>query len=315
MTPYDSVAVAESRASLLARLSKFLRRHRSWIGFVFIFPWLVSVLWFDAFPFLLNVYFSFTDYSVGTRIPNWIGLENYQQVFGGDHLVPVSLKNTAYYVGLSVPLSIVFAFSLALLLNLDVPGRSVYRTIYYIPSIVPAVAASIIWLIMFRTHNGLVNQLLSLVGLGPVPWLTRPEWAKPALIVMSLWGFGGQLVIYLAGLQGVPVELYEAAEIDGAGSWRKLLHVTIPMMTPVIFFNLIMGIIGAFQVFTSAFIMTNGGPLNSTLFYMLHLYNNAFAYYRMGYASAMALVLFCIILAFTLLLNSSSERWVYYGGG
>jgi multiple sugar transport system permease protein len=178
---------------------------------------------------------------------------------------------------------------------------------------VPVVASSVIWLMMFRTRGGLMNQLLALVGVEPIQWLTRPEWAKPALIIMSLWAFGGQTIIYLAGLQGIPQELYEAAEMDGAGGWRKLRHVTIPLMTPVIFFNLIIGVIGAFQVFTSAFIMTEGGPLNATLFYMLHLYNNAFSYFRMGYASAMALILFLIILAFTLLLNWSSERWVFYG--
>ena len=194
---------------------------------------------------MLNVYLSFTDFSVGIKLPNWVGLTNYKEIFTQDNLVGLSLTNTAYYVGLSVPLTVVFAFLLALLLNLRLRGIQAFRTIYYIPSIVPIVASSVIWLIMFRTHGGLVNQFLSLLNIGSIQWLTRPEWAKPALIIMSLWGFGGQMVIYLAGLQGIPSEVYEAAEIDGAGSWQRLRHVTIPLMTPVIFFNLIIGIIGS----------------------------------------------------------------------
>ncbi|MCD6291478.1 MAG: sugar ABC transporter permease [Anaerolineae bacterium] len=304
----------ESRAGPLARLSQFKARHRGWIGYVFILPWLVSFLWFDLIPFVLNLYLSFTDYSVGVKWPNWVGLANYTEMFTEDHLYGLSLKNTIYYMGFSVPLGIIFAFAIALLLNTDIRGRTAYRTIYYIPAVVPAVAASMIWLWIFHTRYGILNQVLRLVGIGSIRWLTRPEWAKPALIIMSLWGFGAQMVIFLAGLQGIPGELYEAAEIDGAGHWHKMRYVTIPLMTPTILFNLIMGIIGGFQVFTAAFIMTNGGPLNATLFYMLHLYNNAFRYFRMGYASAMAVVLFFIILIFTLLMMRTSERWVYYGG-
>jgi multiple sugar transport system permease protein len=166
---------------------------------------------------------------------------------------------------------------------------------------------------MLRTRGGLINEFLGLFGVKEIPWLQRPEWAKPALILMSLWGFGGQMVIYLAGLQGISQELYEAAEIDGASGWQRMFRITVPLMTPTIFFNLIMGIIGSFQVFAAAYIMTNGGPLKSTLFYMLHLYNNAFRYFKMGYASAMALVLFVIILTLTLIVNQTSERWVYSG--
>jgi len=308
-----SVQVSESRAT--TRLSLWRNRHRHWIGWLFILPWFIGFLWFDALPFILNLYLSFTDFSVGAVLPKWIGLANYRAMFGSDHLVGISFKNTVYYMAFSVPLLIILAFSLALLLNANIRGRGVYRTIFYLPSLVPTVASSIIWLFILRTRGGILNQALGLFGIKAIPWLTRPEWAKPALILMSLWGFGGQTVIYLAGLQGIPEELYEAAEIDGAGGWQKLVHVTIPMMTPTIFFNLIMGIINSFQVFTSAFIMTAGGPLNSTLFYMLHLYNNAFSYFKMGYASAMATVLFFIILGLTLVLNRTSEQWVYYGGG
>ncbi len=309
----QSVTVAESRAGVYARLSHFVRRHRNWVGFVFVLPWFISFLWFDALPFILNLYFSFTDFSIGAKPPTWVGLANYREMLAGDRLVWLSLQNTAYYVGFSVPLAILLGFSLALLLNLDLPGRTAFRTIYYLPSIVPVVASSVIWLILLRTQNGLINQILSFVGIAPIRWLTRPEWTKPALIIMSLWGFGSQMVIYLAGLQGIPDELHEAAQIDGAGSLGRLRHITIPLMTPVIFFNLIMGIIGAFQVFTAAFVMTGEGPLKSTLFFMLHLYDNAFSYYRMGYASALALFFFVIILGFTLLVNWTSDRWVYYG--
>lgn len=305
-----SAQIKESRAA--ARLSRWKSRH--WIGWLFILPWFIGFLWFDVLPLFLNTYLSFTDFSVGAKIPNWVGLANYREMFGGDHLIGISFKNTLYYMGLSVPLLILLAFSLALLLNANIRGRGAYRTIFYLPSLVPAVASSMIWVFMLRTRNGLINQVLGLVGIPAIPWLGRPEWAKPALILMSLWGFGGQMVIYLAGLQGISQELYEAAEIDGASGLQKLIRITVPLMTPTIFFNLIMSIIGSFQVFTAAYIMTNGGPLKSTLFYMLHLYNNAFRYFKMGYASAMALILFLIILTLTLIVNRTSERWVYYGG-
>jgi multiple sugar transport system permease protein len=305
-----SAQMKESRAA--ARLSRWKSRH--WIGWLFILPWFIGFLWFDVLPLFLNTYLSFTDFSVGAKIPNWVGLANYREMFGSDHLIGISFKNTLYYMGLSVPLLILLAFSLALLLNANIRGRGAYRTIFYLPSLVPAVASSMIWVFMLRTRNGLINQVLGLVGIPAIPWLGRPEWAKPALILMSLWGFGGQMVIYLAGLQGISQELYEAAEIDGASGLQKLIRITVPLMTPTIFFNLIMSIIGSFQVFTAAYIMTNGGPLKSTLFYMLHLYNNAFRYFKMGYASAMALILFLIILTLTLIVNRTSERWVYYGG-
>jgi multiple sugar transport system permease protein len=308
-TAQGLTSMNESRAT--ARLSRWKRHH--WVGWLFILPWFIGFLWFDVLPLFLNVYLSFTDFAVGAKIPNWVGVANYQELFAGDHLIGVSFKNTLFYIGFHVPLLIVLAFSLALLLNAQIRGRGTYRTLFYLPSLVPTVASSIIWIFILRTQDGLLNQVLGLVGIKAIPWLQRPEWAKPALILMSLWGFGGQMVIYLAGLQGISQELYEASEIDGASGLQKLLSITVPLMTPTIFFNLIMSIIGSFQVFAAAYIMTNGGPLKSTLFYMLHLYNNAFRYFKMGYASAMALVLFLIILALTLFVNWTSERWVYYG--
>lgn len=305
---------SESRAGVSARLSSWPRRHRHWLGWLFISPWVIGFFWFDVLALVLNLYLGFTNFTVGAKMPDWVGLANYREVFAGDHIIGKSFANTVYYMGFSVPLMMITAFSLALILNAEIGGRGIFRTIYYLPSLVPVVASSIIWLLMLRTQGGMINQVLALVGIKGIPWLGRPEWAKPALILMSLWGFGGQMVIYLAGLQGIPRELYEAAEIDGASGWHKLARVTLPLMTPILFFNLIMGIIGSFQVFTSAFIMTDGGPLKATLFYMLHLYNNAFKYFKMGYASAMAVLLFLAILALTLVVNRSSGRWVYYAG-
>jgi multiple sugar transport system permease protein len=304
----------EGWARILAQLSAWRYRHRHWVGLLFILPWFIGFLWFDVFALVTNIYLSFTDFTVGARVPDWVGLGNYERAFTADPLIALTAKNTVYYMGARVPLIIVFSFSLALLLNANIRGRGFYRTIYYIPSLVPVVASSVIWLFLLRSRGGVINQFLGLFGIEPVPWLTRPEWAKPALVIMSLWDFGAQMVIYMAGLQGIPGELYEAAEIDGANGWRRLTHVTIPLMTPAIFFNLIMGIIGSFQVFASAYVMTGGGPARSTLFYMLYLYNQAFGYFRMGYASAMAVLLFIAILVLTLVLNRSSGRWVFYSG-
>lgn len=307
---------AASRASFLARLARSYRRQR-WIGYLFIMPWLISFLWFDLIPFALNVYLSLTDYSVGTAAwPNWVGLANYVEMFTRDDRFRLSISNTIYYMGLSVPLGLIVAFGIALLLNARIRGQTVYRTIYYIPSLVPVVATSIIFFGMFNTRYGVLNQMLALIGIQPIRWLSRPEWIKPSMIIMSLWGFGAQMVIFLAGLQGISQELYEAVEVDGGGAWHKLRYVTVPMMTPSIFFNLVIGVINSFQVFTSVFVLlgTSGGPLNSGLFYVVHIYNNAFRHFLMGYASALSLILFLIILVFTLLLVRTSGRWVYYGG-
>ena len=191
----------------------------------------------------------------------------------------------------------------------------VYRVIYYLPSIIPVVGSSVLWVWILNPRLGLLNLVLKLLGLPTQSWLGNPDLAKPSLILMSLWGIGGGMVIYLAGLQDVPVHLYEAATINGAGGWAKWRHITIPMMTPTIFYNLLMGIVGSFQVFTSAFIMTGGGPLKATYFYMLNLYHNAFRFFRMGYASALAWFLFVILMLLTLVVFSSSGRWVYYMGG
>lgn len=287
-------------------------RLRRWVGLAFIAPWLLAFIGFDAIPIVSGFYHSFTDWSITGSRTHFLGLANYAEAFGRDPLFWKAVTNTLYYIGFSVPLGILFAFTLALLLNSKVHGTTFYRTIYYLPSVVPTVAATIVWTFIFETRRGILNWLLELLGLPVVRWLSDPTWAKPALIIMSLWGIGGSMVIYLAGLQGIGQEMYEAAEIDGAGSWQRLLRITVPLMTPTIFFNLMMGLIGAFQVFSSAFIMTGGGPFNATLFYMLHLYNHAFRYFRMGYGSALGVILFVVVLALTALVNRTSERWVYY---
>jgi multiple sugar transport system permease protein len=249
-----------------------------------------------------------------------VGPENYRKLVNEDPLFWKSLANTAYYVLLSVPLATVTALALALLLNRGVRGIALFRTIFYLPSIVSGVATAFVWLWLFNPSFGIVNEALRLLG-GllhvriPEPgWLTDEAWAKPVFVIMSIWGVGNAMLIYLAGLQGVPTHLYEAAQLDGASGWQQFRAVTVPALTPTIFFNLVMGIIGSFQIFTSAYVMTNGGPNNSTLFYVLYLYRKAFEQFQMGYASALAWVLFVIVLALTLVVVRSSSIWVYYEG-
>jgi multiple sugar transport system permease protein len=236
-------------------------------------------------------------------------------MLGEDDLFWKSLGNTLYMVVFGLPLGLAASLGIALLLNQKLKGMALYRTLYYIPAITPVVASSILWLWLLNPDIGLVNVGLMRVGIGnPPAWLTDPVWAKPALILMGLWGAGGSMVIYLAGLQDVPESLYEAAALDGASKLHQLLHVTLPMLSPVILFNLIMGLIGAFQYFTQAYVMTNGGPEDATTFYALHLFNRAFMDFKMGYASAMAWILFLITLAAALLVFRTSARWVYYAG-
>jgi len=296
----------------MAQMSPTVRRDLR-NGLLFTSPWLVGLVVFTIYPIFASTYYSFTDYSV-LRSPRWIGLENYVNLFRNDPLFWTSLYNTLYYAAFSLPLGLLGSIALALLLNRKVSGMSIYRTVFYLPNVVPTVAVSVLWIWLLNPNYGLFNSILSGLGLPGVPWLTSPDWSKPSLIIMSLWGIGGSMVIYLAGLQDIPEHLYEAADLDGASGWQKTRHVTLPMLTPTIFFNLVMSLISVFSYFTQAFVMTNGGPLDSTLFYMLYLYRNAFIYFKMGYASAMAWVLFIIVVGLTLLVFRSSGRWVYYGG-
>jgi len=282
-------------------------------GMLFALPWFIGFFFFTLYPIVASIYYSFCEYNV-LMPPKWTGFNNFIALFTQDHLFWISLYNTIYYTIFSLPIRIGIGVAIALFLNLKVKGMAVYRTIYYLPTIVPVVASSILWMWILNPQYGLLNALLEKVGISGPGWIADPKWSKPALILMSWWGVGGEVLIYLAALQDVPQQLYEAAELDGANWWQKTRHITIPMITPAIFFNLVMGLIGSFQYFTQAYIMTNGGPVNSTLFYSLYLYRNAFVYFKMGYASSMAWLLGVLILACTLLVFKSSTKWVYYGG-
>lgn len=283
---------------------------RTLLGYIFISPFILGFLLWFLLPALTAVWLTFTDWNMISP-PRFIGLGNIQHLFR-DRLFVQALRVTTTYTVVSVPVGLFVGFVIALLMNTKVRGITVFRTIYYMPSIVPAVASAVLWAWILNSEFGLLNALLHAVGLPKVRWLQEPEWALPALILMSLWGLGGGMVIYLAGLQGIPEVFYEAAEIDGAGRWGKLWHVTIPLMGPVILFNLVMGIIGSFQVFTAGFLITDGGPQNATLFYVLYLWRNGFEYLDMGYAAALAWVLFLIILGLTLFIFKYVGSMVYY---
>jgi multiple sugar transport system permease protein len=273
-------------------------------------PFILGFLLWFLIPAATSLWLIFQDWNM-IKPAEFVGLGNFGKLFS-DKLFWQALKVTAVYTVISVPLGMVLAFTLAMLMNTKVQGITVFRTIYYLPSIVPAVANAVLWAWILNSEFGLLNVLLRAVGLPKVRWLQEPEWAMPALILMSLWGLGGSMVTYLAGLQGIPQVFYEAAEIDGAGPWRKLWNVTVPLMSPVIFFSLVMGIIGTFQVFTAGFLITNGGPQNATLFYVLYLYRNAFQYLEMGYAATLAWVLFLIIMGLTALIFRGIGGRVYY---
>lgn len=283
------------------------------VGLFFICPWLIGISIFTIYPFFASIYYSLTSYDVISP-PYFVGIYNYKELFTNDELFWKSLYNTFYYAIFATPLGIVAGIGIALLLNLKVKGIALFRTIYYLPAIVPIVGASILWVWLLNPEFGIVNALLYRIGVKGPGWLADPTWSKPSLILMSVWGLGGAMLIYLAALQDVPQSLYESAELDGANRWQKTVHITVPLITPAIFFNLIMGLIGAFQYFTQAYIMTGGGPADSTLFYSLYLFNNAFRYFKMGYASAMAWILFVVILVCTLTVFKSSRKWVYYAG-
>lgn len=297
------------------RIRKFSRSERKnllW-GLFFVSPWLLGFLIFTLYPLIASGYYSLTRYDL-IRDPVFLGFTNYQKLFFEDPHFWNVMYNTIFYVGFSVPLGIAMAFVIASLLNTKIMARSFFRGIIYIPSIVPAVCSAMVWLFLLNIQYGAVNAILSSLGVQAIPFLSSPTLAKPSLVVVSMWTQGAAVVIFLAALQEVPRSLYEAATVDGANAWQKFRNVTIPMTTPVILFNLIMGFIGAFQEFTVPWLLTGGGPMNSTEFYAIHLYRNAFIYLRMGKASALAWILFFIIVFFTLVMFRTSARWVYYGG-
>ncbi|MFS0724633.1 carbohydrate ABC transporter permease [Paenibacillus sp. 1P07SE] len=285
-------------------------------GLLFTSPAILGFLLFTLGPMIASLALSLTDYNVFKSQTAWVGLDNYIRLFGGeDELFYQSLGVTFYFVLLRVPAVIIISFAVALLLNMNLKGKSVFRTIIYLPSIVPAVASAMIWMWLLNPDLGLINSALSAVGLPTSNWLYAENSVVPSVVLTTLWGIGGTVIIFLAGLSGIPRQYYEAIEVDGGGWYSKLRHITIPMVTPTIFFNTIMTIIGSFQVFNEAYILTEGGPNNRSLFYVFYLWRTGFRDTEMGYASALAWVLFVIILFFTWLVFRSSKSWVYYEGG
>ena len=288
-----------------------LRKREAAAFYLFISPWVIGFILFYLGPILASLYISLTKWDLLTP-PKLVGLANYERILTRDPLFLQSFKVTLIYTFSYVPLDLVFGLLIALLMNQRIRGIGIFRTIYYLPSVLSGVAYVVMWMWMFNPQHGLINTLLSYFGIAGPRWLLDPKWALPSLVVMSLWGVGRSMVIYLAGLQDIPGELYESASIDGANLWQKFWNVTLPLLTPSILFNLIFGIIMTFQSFTNAFIATNGGPLDSTLFYVLYLYRKAFESLQMGYASALAWILFLIVLACTLLIFLTSGKWVFY---
>ena len=281
-------------------------------GFLFISPWIIHFVVLIAFAMLSSIGISFlkTDLLTGYK---FVGLSNYGKMFG-DKLFWKAMQVTAYYTFTMVPLSIIMSLSIALLLNQEVKALGVWRMVYYLPSVVSGVAVAILWGWVLNPRFGLLNQGLAAIGIKGPRWMYSSQWAVPGFILMGLWGAGGAMLLYLAGLQGIPSALYEAAKIDGANAWHRFWKVTLPMLTPTIFFNLLMNIIGSFQVFTQSYIMTGGGPNNATLTMVLFLYRKGFEHFKFGYASAIAWALFGVILVFSILVVRTSEQWVYYEG-
>jgi multiple sugar transport system permease protein len=300
----------------MVRLRSLTRRelYSLFTGLLFISPWIVGFVAFRLYPFFASLYYSFTFYPILDR-PKWVGLENYAGLIEDGRFL-TSLYNTAYYAFFAVPMGALAGILLAMLLNSKVRGLSFFRTIFYLPSIMPVVVMAITWLWMFDPINGVVNYFLDIVGIRGPAWLGSPQWSKPALIIMSLWTIGGAVVIYLAALQDVPRKLLEVAELDGANAIRKIWHVILPMISPVIFFNVIVSLIGAFQYFVEPWVMSNGtgSPADSLLMMSMYLYQSAFQFFKIGYASAQAWVLFLIVILFTGIFFRVSGRFVYYGG-
>jgi len=288
-------------------------KRRTRLFYIFTMPWIIGFILLTAGPMIYSLYLSFTN-SSGFGTPEWVGFDNYIRMFNGDPLFWKSLGNTIFYTLLSVPLSLVTGYLLAVLLNSKVKFMGIFRTIFYLPSIVPAVATALLWMLIFQPNFGIANAVLEFFGLPTSMWLLSEQMVKPTLVIMSLWGIGGGMVIYLASLQEVPKALYEAAEIDGASTWSKFWNITIPMTSPVIFFQFVMGLIGALQVFTEAYVVSSGtgGPNYASLFYVFYLYQQGFQYFNQGYASALAWILFIIILVLSVFVFKYLGDKVYY---
>ncbi len=282
-------------------------------GYAFISPWLIGYLLFTIYPILASLYYSFTRYDV-IRKPRWIGLENYVELITRDEIFRRVMGNTVYFVVLGVPAGLIVAFLLATLLNNDMKFRPVFRTVFFLPTLVPAAASAEVWRWVFNSNWGVINSWIKAMGYPVIPFLSSEHLAKPSLILIHCWSQGTAMVIFLAALQDVPQSLYDAALVDGANGWQRFFRITLPMCTPAILFVLITQLIGMFQYFAMGWLLTAGGPNFSTEFFSMYLYRNAFQYFKMGYASALAWILFIIIVVFTLLTFKSSDRWVYYAG-
>lgn len=280
-------------------------------GYLFISPWLLGFLLLTLWPMVQSVYYSFTKYTL-LEAPEWIGLRNYERIFLEDNMFRQSLKITFLFVVISVPVKLFTALMVAILLNKKIKGISVYRTLVYLPSLIgSSIAVAILWKNMFGI-DGFLNKILGVIGIGGISWISDPRTALGTLIVLVAWQFGSSMVIFLAGLKQIPAELYEASSVDGASRFRQFVRITLPMLSPVLLFNLVLQTIGSFQMFTQAFIITKGGPINSTYMYALYLYNRAFSRYEMGYASALAWILLIVIAIVTALIFASSRYWVFY---
>lgn len=291
-----------------------MRRKYQYVGYLYIAPWIFGLLVFQLYPFFASLYYSFTDYSMFSE-PVFVGIRNYLQIFQNDMDFRNSLLVTINYVFYAVPLKLAFALLVAMILNQKLKTINFYRTVYYIPSILGgSVAVAVLWRFLFA-HDGIMNQILSIVHIGPIEWLGDPNTALFTISLLTVWQFGSSMVLFLAGLKQIPSSLYEAAKIDGANRVQSFFRVTLPMLTPILFFNLVMQMINAFQEFTSAFVITNGGPMKSTYLYGMMIYDQAFNYSKMGYASALSWILFIIILIMTLIVFRSSTYWVHYEDG
>jgi multiple sugar transport system permease protein len=288
-----------------------LARREALEGYLALLPWMIGFLGFTILPVAISFYLSFTEWDIVTA-PKWVGLDNYERMFTHDPLFRQSLKVTGEFVLISLPLKLILGLALALLLNLKVSGMNFYRTVFYIPAVISGVAVSLMWMWLLQPDTGIINTLLGQVGIKGPAWFWDPGWALPSVAMMNVWKVGGSAIIYLAGLQNIPHHLYEVAMIDGAGRVSRFRRITLPLLTPTIFFQLVIEMIDSFKVFTEAFVITQGGPLKATFFYLLYFYQEAFENFNMGYASALALVLTAIILISTIILNQTSKRWVFY---
>ncbi len=286
-------------------------RREALAGYCFISPWIVGFVVFMAGPVLASFILSFTAWNI-VGDPRWIGLDNYVRILTSDPDFIQSLKVTFGYSLLYLPISTVCGLAVAMVMSLKLKGIGIFRTLFYLPYVSPSIAATLVWAWILNPRYGLLNTVLRFIGIEGPNWFGDPDTSLYGILMIGLWGVGGSAVIYLAGIQNIPAHLYEAAQIDGANAWRQFQHVTLPMLTPTIFYMVVMELIGVFQTFTTAFVATGGGPLRSTFFYMLYIYNKAWVSLQMGYASALAWILALIVLAITLLVFRSSPYWVYY---